>query len=168
MDISTFTLDDQVDITLHKIALSPNLTLGIHDLYDVPVMDEMTYRLDHFMLERGLLKIVGESRSITGKGLEIANFGGWVAYQRLLRKDNPRHLHTIESVHRKHNQEIYSLKKELESLRQEVKSRDEKELANSKIIHNLIEQRRITRVMIFVGGIVSGLLLSSLLWFMLF
>lgn len=62
-------LDDQVDIALHKIALSQNLTLSIEKLYGVKIMDENAYLLDHFMIEKGLIKVVKEGRAMTGKGL---------------------------------------------------------------------------------------------------
>ena len=101
MGTSAYTMDDQVDIVLHKIALSPNLTMDLNELYDVAVMNEETYNLDHFMLEKGLLKLAKEGRTITGKGLEISNFGGWIAYQRQLKGERSRNIYGIEILQRK-------------------------------------------------------------------
>jgi hypothetical protein len=161
-------MDDQVDLVLHKLALSPNLTLSLHDLYDVPVMDESTYQLDHFMLEKGLFKAVKEGRSLTGRGLEIANFGGWASYQRQLKKERPINLYGTETLHRKYEGELSSLRKELDRNRKELQAKAEKEIESSHIIRNLIEQNKSNHVMVYMGGIVSGMLLSSLLWYFLF
>jgi hypothetical protein len=38
MEATALTIDDQVDILLHKVAVSPNLTLSLHALYGLPVM----------------------------------------------------------------------------------------------------------------------------------
>jgi hypothetical protein len=168
METTARTRDDQVDFVLHKLAVSPNLTLSLHDLYEVPVMDESMYQLDHFMLEKGLMKAVKEGRSMTARGLEIANFGGWVSYKRQLKKDRPINLYSTETLHRKYEVELASLRKELDRQRKELHARTEKEIESSSIIRNLIEQNKSSHLMVFVGGIVTGMVFSSLLWYFLF
>jgi hypothetical protein len=168
MEASTYTLDDQVDIVLHKIALAPHLTLGVNELYDVIVMNENAYLLDHFMLEKGLLKLTKEGRTITGKGLEISNFGGWVAYQRQLKKENPRNVFVADALQRRHEKDVQRLRSELAQCKLELESKAEKEVASSGIIKSLIEQNRSNRLMMFMGGIVTGLVLSSILWYFIF
>src|SRR5688500_2911486 len=79
--------DDKIDYYLHKISVTSNLTMHPRDLYEVPVLDAETYLLDQVMLEKGLLKIDKESRVISAKGLEIAEFGGWLSYKTQLQKE---------------------------------------------------------------------------------
>jgi hypothetical protein len=167
MDTSTDTMDDQVDTVLHKIALSANLTLNLNELYNVSVMNENSYLLDHFMLEKGLLKIAKEGRTITGKGLEIANFGGWIAYQRQLKKES-RNVYGLETLQRKYESEIASLRNEIKMQKNELEARAEKEEALSQTIRNLIEQNKSNKLMMLMGGIVTGIVLSSVLWYFLF
>ena len=168
MDTSTYTLDDQVDIVLHKIALSPNLTMDVHDLYDVNVMNEHTYNLDHFMLEKGLLKIAKDGRTITGKGLEISNFGGWIAYQRILRKEKTRGVHGFETIQQKYEAEIISLKNQIEEQKNELLKNADKETRTVQIINNFIEQNKSAKIIALMAGIVIGLAISSVLWYALF
>lgn len=86
MEYIISSLDEKVDYYLHKISLAPNLTLKLQDLYEVPVLDKDTYLMDQIMLERGLLRIDKDARVISGKGLEIVNFGGWLIYKAQLAK----------------------------------------------------------------------------------
>lgn len=168
MDATTLTIDEQVDVVLHKIALSANLTLSLHELYNVPVMNETTYRLDHFMLEKGLIKISGENRTITGKGLEIENFGGWASYQNQLRRTKPRNVYGIETLQIKYESEIASLRREIERYKNDLQSRSEKEVETSRIVKSLIEQNKSSKLMFFIGGIALGLVVASLLSYLLF
>lgn len=168
MNAATLTIDDQVDAVLHKIALSASLTLSPQELYDVPVMNERTYRLDHFMLEKGLLKIAGENRVITSKGLEIANFGGWVSYQKQLRREKPRNIYAVETLQIKYESEIGSLRNQIERYKQELRSKSIKDGETSRIIKNLIEQNKSSKLMYFISGIGIGIVLASILSYLLF
>jgi hypothetical protein len=167
METYAATLDDYVDIVLHKIALSPTLTLSLPELYDVNVMNESAYRLDHFMIEKGLIKIVKEGRAITGKGLEIANFGGWIAYQLQLKKDKSRNVYPSDET-RKFQKELAHLRLEIEQHKAELTLLQKKEADSAAVIRNLIEQNRNSKVLFFIGGIVLGVLCSSLLWYFVF
>ena len=164
----TYTLDDQVDKVLHKIAMSPTLTLDPHELYGVSVMNENVYHLDHYMIEKGLVKITADGRSITGKGLEISNFGGWVAYQKQFTKERGLNLHGPATLQRKYEAEISSLKKEISRHKAELEARSEKEVASNEIIKGLISQNSSTRLMMLLGGVVLGLVISSALWHFIF
>jgi hypothetical protein len=168
MDTSTYTLDDQVDTVLHKIAMSPTMTLSLHELYNVTVMNENAYHLDHYMIEKGLLKIAADGRSITGKGLEISNFGGWTAYQKQFKKDRGLNLHGPSTLQRKYETEISSLRKEIARHKAELEERSEKELVSAALIRNLINQNSNNKLMMLMAGIVVGLVLSSVLWHLIF
>jgi hypothetical protein len=168
MDTSTLTIDDQVDLVLHKIALSPHLTLNLNQLYAVAVMNENTYHLDHFMLEKGLLKISGENRTITAKGLEIANFGGWVSYQKQFKKERPRNLFGLETQQLKYDNEFAAMRREIQKYKSELQAKNEKEIAASNIIISLIEQNKNSKLMFFIGGIAVGILIAGVLSYVLF
>ena len=168
MNTTTLSINDQVDQVLHKIALSKNLTLSLHELYDVPMMNETAYKLDHLMLEKGLLKISGEERTLTGKGLEIVNFGGWSSYQKQLRREKPRNIYGIETLQFKYETEIATLRRELQRHRNESQLHSEKEVEASRIISSLIEQNRSSKLMFFIGGIAVGLFVASILSYLLF
>jgi hypothetical protein len=168
MDTSTYLLDDQVDTVLHKISMSPTMTLGLNELYNVTVMDENAYRLDHYMIEKGLLKISADGRRITGKGLEISNFGGWVAYQKQFKKERSLNLHGPSTLQRKYETDISVLKKEIAKYKAELESKGEKEFASAALIKNLMDQNSNTRLMMLIAGIVIGLVLSSILWHFIF
>ena len=168
MDTSIYTLDDQVDTVLHKIAMSPTLTLSLNELYNVPVMDENAYHLDHYMIEKGLLKISADGRSITGKGLEISNFGGWAPYQKQFRKERGLNLHGPSTLQRKYENDISELRKDIAKYKAELEARSEKELASAALITNLINQKSSTRLMMLIAGIVVGLVISNILWHFIF
>jgi hypothetical protein len=168
METSAITIDDQVDIVLHKIAMSPNLTLNVNELYEVSVMNESTYLIDHFMLEKGLLKMAGENRTMTGKGLEIANFGGWLSYQKQFKRERPRFVQGIDTRQFRQESEMASLRGEIERYKLELLERAEKELASAQVIKSLIEQNKSSKLMFFIGGIAIGLLAASVLSYVFF
>jgi hypothetical protein len=168
MDLSIYTLDDQVDAVLHKIAMSPTMTLSLVELYNVTVMDENAYHLDHYMIEKGLLKISADGRGITGKGLEISNFGGWTAYQKQFKKERSLNLHGPSTLQRKYEADILELRKEIAKYKVELEARSEKELASAALVKNLIDQNSNTRLMMLIAGIVVGLVISSILWHFIF
>lgn len=168
MNATTLLINDQVDQVLHKIVLAKNLTLNLRDLYGVTIMDQATYRLDHLMLEKGLLKISGEERTITAKGLEIVNFGGWASYQNQLRKEKPRNIYGVETLQFKYESEIATLRREIQRYKNDGQSRAEKEVEASRVISSLIEQNRSSKLMFFVAGIAVGVFVASVLSYLLF
>jgi hypothetical protein len=115
------------------------------------------------MIEKGLLNIAGNNRTITGKGLEIVNFGGWVAYRRQLQKEKPRTLYAFETSFRKHEAEITSLKKEIQEYKAQLQKQSEKDSESTMMIANLIEQNKQSKIMTFVSGVAVGLLVASAL-----
>ncbi len=170
MEPSTLIIDNQVDALLHKVAVAPRLTLTVHELFGVPVMDENMYRLDHFMLEKGLLKITGDRRTITGKGLEIVNFGGWSAYKTRFNKQKPRSLYAIDNNQhqKKHELEIAALKQEIQEYKLQLEQQQEREAQSINVVGNLIRQNRQSKLMFFIAGATVGLLVAGTLSFLLF
>ena len=126
MEHTVYTLDDKLDYFLHKIANSPTLTLNACDLYEVEYLDEDTYLIDQVMIEKGLIKAEHQKRIITGKGLEVSNFGGWTMYQKLLRRERPDSL--IEQTKNKYLREIADLRKQLGELEGELENKKEREI----------------------------------------
>jgi hypothetical protein len=160
------SLDYQVDVALHRLALAPKLMLPVSILYDVAVMNESTYNVDHFMLERGLIKVVAEGRALTGKGLEISNFGGWVSYQQHLKRERPLVNDLRPSF--KNQLEIQSLKREIERYKDELRLKSEKEQSSAALVKSLIDQKRSGRTMLLITGAVVGFVVSSLIWLLIF
>lgn len=157
--------DEEVDLVLYRVAQSPTLTMELEELYDSPVLDEKVYLLDHYMIEKGLIKIDRSRRTITSKGLEISNFGGWLAYQRQLRT---RQSPGISKSVLQYQLEIKSLKADLERCEAELASKNEKERRSAKLVKDLIEQNRNSRLATLLSGIVLGLVLSTILSFIIF
>jgi hypothetical protein len=155
------SLDDKVDYYLHKISVAPNLTLHPRELYEVPVLDAETYLLDQVMLEKGLLKISNENRVISAKGLEIANFGGWLSYKKQLHKEGLKRDPKTESE-KKLAMEVHQLQKENVSLKAELKQLNEKETATIKIIQSLVLQNRTNTVLLLLAGAAMGFILANL------
>jgi hypothetical protein len=156
------SLDDKIDYYLHKISVAPGLTLHPRDLYEVPVLDAETYLLDQVMLEKGLLKINKESRVISAKGLEIANFGGWLSYRKQLHREGLRKETPRPEAERKLALENEMLIKENESLRDELRRRNEKEATTMQIIQNLVLQNRNNTILLLLAGAAIGFLLANL------
>jgi hypothetical protein len=155
------SLDDKIDYYLHKISVTHNLTMHPRDLYEVPVLDAETYLLDQVMLEKGLLKIDKESRVISTKGLEIANFGGWLSYKKQLHKDRLRKEPKSENE-KKLALEILQLQKENLSLKGELKQLNEKETTAIQIIQNLVQQSRTNTILLLLAGSALGFILANL------
>jgi hypothetical protein len=168
MDTSTLTLDDLVDILLHKMALAPNLSMQPNELYEVTVMNENTYHVDHFMIEKGLIKITRDGRTLTGKGLEISNFGGWIAYKRQLKKEKVHAMDGINILHRRLEKDIVFLKSEIERQKDTINKYAIKESATGNTIRHLIEQSRTNKLFYFLGGMLAGMVLSGILWYLIF
>jgi hypothetical protein len=168
METSIHVLDEQVDLVLDKIARSPTLTLNVHELYDVPFMNENAYQLDHVLLEKGLIKVIKDGRAITGKGLEIANFGGWISYQKQLRREIPRNVFPANIQQRELEKENKVLREEIAKQKNEIRELIEKEVVSMLINNNLIQQNNSSKIVLVLIGIVSGLILSSLLWYVIF
>lgn len=165
MEKTVHSIDDKIDYYLHKIAISPNLTLHPLNLYEVEVLDEETCFIDQVMVEKGLIKVEKGVRVITGKGLEISNFGGWYMYQKLLRKENQRQFLESDNNLRKSQRENLSLKQRLSKAEAELQDRIEKDNATQLIIKNLIKQNRASRISLFLAGTVLGVVLVLLAWF---
>jgi hypothetical protein len=155
------SLDDKIDYYLHKMSVASNLTLHPRDLYEVPVLDAETYLLDQVMLEKGLLRINKEMRVLSTKGLEISNFGGWVAYKKQLTKERFLKEPKSESE-KKLTLEIHQLKKETQDLRLELKRRNEKDVATTMIIKNLVRQRRANTILLLLAGMSIGFIIANL------
>lgn len=155
------SLDDKVDYYLHKISVTSNLTMHPRDLYEVPVLDAETYLLDQVMLEKGLLKIDKDSRVISAKGLEIANFGGWLSYKKQLQKEGLRKEPKSESE-RKLALEILQLQKANLSLKAELKQLNEKETTTIQIINSLVQQNRTNTILLLLAGSALGFILANL------
>jgi hypothetical protein len=161
------TIDPQVDVALHRIAMAPTLMLPVSVLYDVEVMSEVAYNVDHFMLEKGLIRIVEGGRVLTGKGLEISNFGGWVSYQQHLKRERP--VRTEDSRPSFQNQiEVHALKREIERYKAELKFKSEKEQSTSTLLKNVIDEKKNGRTMLLLTGAVVGFVTASLMWLLIF
>lgn len=160
-------MDDKVDYYLQKITAAPALRMHPLNLYEAEVMDEDVYRLDQVMLEKGLIKIEKEWRVVTGKGLEIANFGGWAAYQRQRSSEYTKRIEILDPVNKKLQKEIGVLKLEIETLNRELELRNDRDRNSSMIIQNLIRQNKNVKIMLLVGGFITGFSIAILLWIML-
>lgn len=156
------SLDDKVDYYLHKISVTPGLTMHPRDLYEVPVLDAETYLLDQVMLEKGLLKIDRDSRVISTKGLEIANFGGWNAYKRQLHKDRFK-TSSRSDLEKQLGRDIQLLQQENEELKKELQRRDEKEAATILIIKSLVQQNRTHILLQLLAGVAVGFILGYII-----
>lgn len=167
MEKTTYKLDEKVDYFLHKIALAPNLTLNARTLYEVEVLDEESYLVDQVMLEKGLIKIVGDTRVITGKGLEISNFGGWSLYQKLLRKESQREFLESDKNLRRFEWENARLKKRVLEIEQQLKLSFEKEQATQALVVTLLKRNKTAKIIHVISGIVAGVALASLIWMVL-
>jgi hypothetical protein len=161
MDRVITSQDDKIDYYLHKISVTSNLTMHPRDLYEVPVLDTETYLLDQVMLEKGLLKIDKESRVISTKGLEIANFGGWLSYKKQLQKEAFKKDPKTENEKRLAS-EILRLQKENLSLKAELKQLNEKETTAIQIIQSLVQQNRTNTILLLLAGSAMGLILANL------
>jgi hypothetical protein len=164
MEKTVYSLDDKMDYFLHKISVAPTLTLDARDLYEVDVLNEETYLIDQVMLEKGLIKIEKETRVITGKGLEISNFGGWSLYQKLLRKEKQKKFFETDSVYKKYEQDTARLKKEILGLQQQLQASVEKEQAAQGLIANLIRQNEQSKITTLIIGVALGFALSIGIW----
>ena len=161
MDLVLTSVDEKVDYYLHKISVSANLTLHPCDLYEVPVLDTETYLIDQIMLEKGLLKIFKEERVISGKGLEIANFGGWLAYQKQLKKEPIPKVSRPEGD-RRIIHEMEKLQKENAILRDEILAGKVKEATTVLVIKNLLSQNRNNTILLLLAGVAFGFILANL------
>lgn len=164
MEKMVYSLDDKVDYYLHKIAVAPTLKLDARTLYEVSVLNEDSYLIDQVMLEKGLIKIEREARVITGKGLEISNFGGWSYYQKRLRKEDEREIFESDKSAKRFEWENSRLKKRVLSLEHELNESKQKENAAQSTIHNLIRQNRNSKVTWIIAGVVIGVLMSVSVW----
>jgi Mg2+ and Co2+ transporter CorA len=113
------------------------------------------------MLEKGLLKISNENRVISAKGLEIANFGGWLSYKKQLHKEGLKRDPKTESEKRL-AMEVHQLQKENVSLKAELKQLNEKETATFKIIQSLVLQNRTNTILLLLAGAAMGFILANL------
>lgn len=166
MEKNVSTLDDKVDYYLHKISIAPTLTLDAHDLYEVSVLDEESYLVDQVMLEKGLVKMERGARVITGKGLEISNFGGWSLYQKLLRKEKQKQFFETDETYRKYEQEVLKLKLRINEMEDSIQGLKHKERSAQLIIRNLIKQNKNGKTIFLIGGIVVGILIGLALTFL--
>ncbi len=164
MEKTAHKLDDKVDYFLHKIAMAPILTLDARALYEVEVLDEDSYLVDQVMLEKGLIKIVREARVITGKGLEISNFGGWSLYQKLLRKESQREYIESDKNLRRFEWENARLKNRVLEMEQQLKLSAQKERAAQELVSTLLKRNKTSKIIYVISGIAGGVALASIVW----
>ncbi len=164
MEKTAYKLNEKVDYFLHKIAMAPNLTLDARALYEVEVLDEESYLVDQVMLEKGLVKVVRDARVITGKGLEISNFGGWSLYQKLLRKESQREFLESDKNLRRFEWENARLKKRVLEIEQQLKLSLEKEQATQALVVTLLKRNKTSKIIHVISGIVAGVALASVIW----
>lgn len=162
MEHTVYTIDDKVDYFLNKIANSPTLTLHACALYEVEYLDEDTYLIDQVMIEKGLIKAEHQKRIITGKGLEVSNFGGWTMYQKLMKRERPDSL--VEQTRLKYQREIAELRKKLGEVENELENKKEREITAYLIIRNLIRQNKHSKLLYLLSGAVSGAIITGLIW----
>lgn len=163
MEKTVYSVDDKVDYYLHKIAMAPALRLDPRNLYEVQVLDEEAYLIDQVMLEKGLIKIEGESRVITSKGLEISNFGGWTLHQKLLIRNRGSRVPKEDVVIDKYEAEIRQLKARVVELEDEAQLRKDKESAAFRILQTMVKQAKTDKLYYLLGGIITGFITAVLL-----
>jgi hypothetical protein len=157
-------LDEKLDYFLHKISTAPSLTLNLNDLYEADVLEEDIYLLDQVMLEKGLIKIEGGERVITGKGLEIANFGGWIAYQKQFGKELRKKLVSTTTDSSKYEKLVGELRIEIDLLKNELQDKTDKENSSAELIKSLMEQKKNLKTTMILTGAVIGFSFATLLW----
>jgi hypothetical protein len=167
MEKTVYSLDDKVDYYLHKISIAPTLTLDAKVLYETDVLNEESYLIDQVMLEKGLIKLEKGSRVITGKGLEISNFGGWSLYQKLLRKENQQNFLTTDPTYKRISKEVDNLQKRVKELEEQLNEKNQKETFSNRLVSNLIQQNKINKIACFVIGAITGAVVTYLGWLFL-
>lgn len=80
LDLTKVDINDEIDKYLKKLYANKSFKMFATDLYEYLVMNNDGGVIDMTMLEEGLIRIEGDTRMLTSRGIDISKLGGWTVF----------------------------------------------------------------------------------------